>query len=336
MPFTVTRAIGILLLFCACAVAAPPAGYYSNAVGKTGQELRAALHAIIRGHRVIPYNSSSGVDTRQALRVLDEDPANTNNVLLVYAQRSEPKTNYPAVWNREHLWPNSYGLDDSGPAFSDLHNLRPEDENVNSARGNKYFERSDTNSISYRFPAHAEAPECSTDDDSWEPPPNARGDIARALFYMDLRYEGDAPGEPDLILTELLREIMSSTNLMGRLTTLLKWHLADPVSDAERLRNDLVFERYQQNRNPFVDHPEWVLSVFAPRLTMQMDAPANRIHFCWPAIYGESMALEFSSSPDFTTHRTRYGRVEGYPCLSFVMSDFALFYRTKFYRVVLP
>lgn len=146
------------------------------------------MHVIIRGHTVIPY-SSSGFDTSDALKVLDEDPANTNNVRLIYAQRSEAKTNFPAVWNREHLWPNSYGLDDRHPAYSDLHNLRAEDMSVNSSRNNLYYDLSDTNDASYRFPAHVEALQCSADFDSWEPPASVKGDIARAIFYMDVRYE---------------------------------------------------------------------------------------------------------------------------------------------------
>ena len=71
---------------------------------------------------------------------------------------------------REHQWPNSYAMDDRQPAYSDLFNLRAEDDNVKSARGNKYYDVSDMNSTSYRFPANPEAPLCSTDSDSWEPP----------------------------------------------------------------------------------------------------------------------------------------------------------------------
>ena len=62
-----------------------PPGYYAQAEGKAGAELRAALHGIVRGHRAVPYSSSSKVDTADALKVLDRDPANTNNVLLILA-----------------------------------------------------------------------------------------------------------------------------------------------------------------------------------------------------------------------------------------------------------
>lgn len=249
--------------------AAPPADYYTPAQGKAGAELLSALHEIIRGHNALPYSSTTRTDTREALRLLDEDPAQPDNVWLLYAQRSEPKATFGLTtgWNREHLWCDSCGLDGVLPAYTDLHNLRPEDTTVNSARGNKFYDVSDTNSPGYKFPAHAEALLCSTDTDSWEPPPAVQGDIARAMFYMATRYRGTASNEPALFLTDDTHLISSTTNLMGKLGTLLAWHAADPVDAVERLRNDRVYSLYQTNRNPFVDCPEWVNLTFAPAHT---------------------------------------------------------------------
>lgn len=230
-----------------------PAGYYQTAEGRSGAELRRALHLILTNASIIPY-SSPRLDTSDALKVLEEDPANTNNVILIYSRRSEPKTTFGTTegWNREHLWADSYGLDSREPAYSDLHNLRAADATVNSTRGNKFFDISDTNSPSYKRPASPEAPLTSTDSESWEPPDVVKGDIARAIFYMATRYTGDLTNEPALFTTDSTSQITSTTNLMGRFTTLLHWHFADPVDDRERLRNDLVFDRYQHNRNPFV------------------------------------------------------------------------------------
>jgi endonuclease I len=91
------------------------------------------------------------------------------------------------------------------------------------------------------------------------------------MFYMDVRYEGGTHGvtgvaEPNLILTDNASLITQSSGnasvaYMGLLATLLQWHAADPVDDRERLRNETVFN-YQGNRNPFVDHPEWVSCLF--------------------------------------------------------------------------
>lgn len=253
---------GVLVCLVLAAGLAPaqiPVGYYDSAQGKTGSELRQALHEIINDHVVIGYANAT-----DALRVLDQDPANPANVVTIYSLTSIDKLNFgtPEGWNREHLWPNSYGLDSVEPAYSDLFNLRPELWGVNSARGNKLYDASDPLDAGYRSPAHELAPLTTRDSDSWEPPAAVRGDIARALFYMDVRYEGDRPNEVDLVLTENLTLISSSAAYMGNLNTLLSWHLADPVDEAEIQRNDAVYYLYQGNRNPFVDHPEYVTEVF--------------------------------------------------------------------------
>jgi endonuclease I len=277
-----------LLCFVALCVwlsasADPPPGYYNSAEGKTGPALRQALHAIISPHRVIPYAGTAPTNTARALMILDEDPTNTNNVILIYSRRSEAKTNFalPIGWNREHLWPNSYGIDSRLPAYSDLFNLRPEDATVNSARGNKFFDQSNTNDPAYRRPAHPEAPLASTDSNSWEPPDEVQGDIARSIFYMAVRYTGRPTNEAALFLTDVLLQISSATNLMGRLSTLLQWHLNDPVDENERRRNDLIYLYYQFNRNPFVDRPEWVGAAFNPGLLIIRDGTILRLR--WPA-----------------------------------------------------
>jgi len=241
----------------------PPKGYYATASDKTGIELWSALHNIIDDHRVIKY-SSKNPDTADALAKLDADPKDSNSVILIYSRRSEPITNFgtSSGWNREHLWCNSYGIDKRGPAYSDLHNLRPADASVNTARSNKIYDISDAKNTKYRKPGHPEAKLTSEDSDSWEPPTNVRGEIARAAFYMDVRYSGDKSNENDLQLTNDLSEISSVSVFFGRLDTLLEWHIADPVDNAERVRNDLVYSDYQKNRNPFVDHPEWVVAIY--------------------------------------------------------------------------
>ena len=181
-------------------------------------------------------------------------------------------------WNREHLWPNSYGIDSREPAYSDLHNLRAADATVNSARGNKLYDVSDTNSPGYKVVGHAEAPLISTDSDSWEPPDVVKGDIARAVLYMVVRYTGDRTNEPAMFLTDTTGQVNSGTNCMARLTTLLHWHQIDPPDLSERRRNDLVFQRYQGNRNPFVDRPEWVQAAFWPVMTFTLTQGTNHAY----------------------------------------------------------
>lgn len=250
--------------------AAAPVEYYATAEGKAGSELKAALHAIIRNHHVIPYSSTS-LDTSDALKVLDQTPTNTSYVNLIYNSSNILASTFATStgWNREHMWAQSYGLDGVEPSYSDLFNLRACDENVNSSRGNKYYDTTTTNGVGYSFPAHIEAPLCSTDSDSWEMPPHERGNIARAMFYMATRYTGDVANEPALELTDNPALITTANANFGKLSTLLAWHNSDPVDASEMLRNDRIYALYQTNRNPFVDHPEWVNLMFAPAQTNQ-------------------------------------------------------------------
>ena len=274
--------------------ATEPPGYYASAQGKTGESLRQSLHDIISTGSVLHYG-----DTPDALKVLDEDPADTNNVILVYSGYSMAKTNYgpSSGWNREHLWPNSYGFDidilykTTWPPLRDLHNLRACDSTVNSARQNEYYDVSDPTDPRYMNPAHAEAPLCSTDTDSWEPRTEDKGRVARAIFYMAVRYTGDQTNEPALKLTDDSNLITNANPCMGRLSTLLRWNATYPVDAQEQLRNDRIYSLYQTNRNPFVDHPEWVNLAFAP--TLQITVAGTNLFVEWSADF-RGAALESS------------------------------------------
>lgn len=230
--------------------------YYAQAIGKTGVALRTALNeAASRGHTRMSYSA-----VWEALKYTDEDPANTNNVILIYTGRSEPKTHNASVnstdqdaWNREHVWAKSHGFPDEAQwAHTDVHHLRPADVSVNSTRGNKDFDWGGT--------AIGEAPGNLTDADSFEPRAAVKGDIARMMFYMAIRYEGnDATGVGNL---ELSDTVGTSGNLFGKRCTLVAWHRADPVSADEIRRHARIVEK-QGNRNPFVDYPAWAEEMFA-------------------------------------------------------------------------
>ena len=138
----------------------------------------------------------------------------------------------------------------SWPAYTDLHHLRPADKTVNSSRGTKDYDDGGN--------PHSEAVLCESDNNSWEPPDEVKGDIARGIFYMAVRYEGDKANEPDLELVEDVDSTQPGTPKLGQLSARIKWHQADPVDDAERARNQKIFDKYQGNRNPFIDHPEWL------------------------------------------------------------------------------
>ncbi len=223
--------------------------YYDSAEGLEGEALKTALHNIIDDHQTYSYDFA-----KTALRNTDEDPNNSNNVILMYTGRSQAKTAFGSNgddWNREHTWPKSHGsFGEVAPMGTDLHHLRPTDASVNSTRGNKDF---DNGGSQVNDTYGSGSSYCYTDSDSFEPRDEVKGDVARIIFYMATRYEGDKSGEVDL---ELVDRVDTSGPALGKLSTLLAWNEEDPVDDFERNRNNVIFD-YQGNRNPFVDHPEF-------------------------------------------------------------------------------
>ena len=235
----------------------PPSGgtspwdstYYAPAIGKTGPALRTSLHDIVDGNTKLSYDA-----VWTALKDTDQDPGNTNNVIELYTGRSIAKSNSggnAGQWNREHVFAQSRGgfTTSAGPG-TDLHHLRAEDVTVNGTRGNKDFDNGGT--------AVSGCTDCWTDGDSFEPRDAVKGDVARMLFYMAVRYEGD-DGFTDL---ELSTVSGSAVPRIGDLDILLAWNAADPVDAFEMRRNDRIHSQWQGNRNPFIDHPEWAAAIW--------------------------------------------------------------------------
>lgn len=255
----------------------PPAGYYSSTAGLSGAALKTALNEIIRGHTVIPYTSTA-TDVWNALKVLDEDPADPANVLLIYSGVSSPKSDTngdgntattTASWEREHCWPKSFGISDTGADTSDLFNLRACRRSVNSSRNNRTYGQPITTGPHAAI-APPNCPECLYDYDGgqgnvWAPRPSEKGDLARGIFYMAVRYDGRDSSTTDLEISDTPD---AANGVFSHLTTLLAWSAEDPVSEEERRRNQLIYSQFQGNRNPFIDHPEMVSQIFgsAPQL----------------------------------------------------------------------
>lgn len=256
------KTLWVLLALCSGSLAFGqiPPGYYDLATGLTGQPLKDALNDIISGHTELSYNA-----VKTALRFTDEDPNNSNNVILLYKGTSQAKTSFGGGandWNREHVWAKSHGdFGNSAPAGTDLHHLRPTDSSVNSSRGNKEFDNGGTQ--------HSEATSCYADSDSWEPRDEVKGDVARMLMYMAVRYEGES-GEIDLELSEQVNN--GAQPFHGKLSTLLAWHQSDPVSSFEMNRNNVIYNSYQSNRNPFIDHPEYVNLIWGPAVELTINS----------------------------------------------------------------
>lgn len=240
-----------------------PPGYYDDAQGLVGEELKTALNAIIDDHIEYQY-TSSGTDLWDILKDSDEDPSNPDNVILFYTGWSvdaEQEYNNGNGWSREHVWAQSHGgldPDDEGPG-TDAHHLRPCDISVNLARSNKDFDNGGEEYLKYgTIPTG-----CYSDENSWEPRDEVKGDVARMIFYMVVRYE-DYPMEIDL---EAVDEVNTAPDPEhGKLSTLLEWHQEDPPNDFEINRNEIIYD-YQDNRNPFIDHPEYVSLIWGENTT---------------------------------------------------------------------
>ncbi|MFE2436781.1 endonuclease I family protein [Streptomyces sp. NPDC059409] len=224
--------------------------YYKDAIGKTGDSLKSALHTIISDQTKLSYSA-----VWDALKATDEDPDNSGNVILLYSGVSRSKSlngGDTGDWNREHVWAKSHGDfgTSTGPG-TDIHHLRPSDVRVNSVRGNKDFDNGGS--------AVSEGGGSLTDSDSFEPRDAVKGDVARMIFYMAVRYEG-GDGFADL---EVNGQVDNGSNpYMGKLSVLKAWNDEDPPDAFEERRNQVIYDESQHNRNPFVDHPEWVESIW--------------------------------------------------------------------------
>ena len=228
----------------------PTDTYYANASGKSGPALRTALHSIIKTQTVLSY-----AQVWDALKDTDQDPNNAANVIEIYSGRSIAKSDNGGgvdQWNREHVWAKSHG--DFGTANgpgTDVHHLRPEDVTVNSDRGNLDFDNGGA--------AVNQCPDCWRDGDSFEPRDAVKGDVARMILYMAIRYEGD-DGWPNLEPNNSVAN--GSAPYIGKLSVLKAWSAGDPPDAFEQRRNQVIYDTWQHNRNPFVDHPEWVSSIW--------------------------------------------------------------------------
>ncbi|PIE89260.1 MAG: hypothetical protein CR997_12055 [Acidobacteria bacterium] len=256
--------------------------YYQSVQDSSPADLRASLHEVIKDHLLFAY-SADFTDTWDILEEADEDPLDAGNVLSIYRNHPFAKQGGGnAFYNREHTWPKSYGFPQSYQSYpyTDCHHIMIADYSYNSARSNLPYGNcsvacEEWSTTEYNGQGGAGISNWKSGEGSsgtFEVWADRRGDVARALLYLDVRYEGGNHrftgfSEPDLILTDdmsLVSTFSSNTEeaaYMGRLSALLEWHAEDPVDQMERDRNEVIYS-YQGNRNPFIDHPEWVDCLF--------------------------------------------------------------------------
>ncbi len=231
-------------------------------LSKTGNDLFLELSArVISTHSGIPYTASS-TDVWDACKLADEDPDIPANILMIYGfddtdgmpdtDRTRNKNlqdtgGGTGVWNREHVFAKSlalpqFGTDEPGPG-TDVHNLRPADRDRNSLRSNRKFTdgTGDSRIIST--------------NGGWYPGDEWKGDVARIVMYMYLRYNGNGTLVSETqcfpINVGIGDPLANDANMID---LFLRWNVEDPVSDFEADRNEALFG-IQLNRNPFIDNP---------------------------------------------------------------------------------
>ena len=226
--------------------------------------LRTKLRTELKPKGFVDYSSGLSTHCQQA----DEDPSNTNNMILFYT-RDSVKKQAAGTWNREHCWPKnkSNGNWGTSQGGTDILHLRPTYVTPNSTRSNHPYGYAHSgsklthNGMDYGW----------LNGDIFEPLDCVKGDAARIIMYMWTVYDGYSGYSP-----------LSITSVFESYNTLLEWHTMDKPDVMEGHRNDYVQNStVQKNRNPFVDHPELAWKIFGDQASSSVKAacmaayPAN-------------------------------------------------------------
>lgn len=262
------------IVFATRALAQIPSGYYDSAQGKDSVELLVALYNIIKGHTSVSYSSLhthyQSTDKKSNGKVWDmysDIPGGTPPYEFSFTS-ADQCGNYSGegdCYNREHSFPQSY-FNSASPMQSDLFHLYPTDGYVNGKRSNYPF--GEVGTATWTSQNGSKLGTCSAPGYSgtvFEPIDAYKGDFARTYFYMAARYNNvigswennDSQGNSDAILDGTSFPVYETWFL----DLMHQWHLQDSVSAKEIARNEAVYA-IQNNRNPFIDHPEWVDSIW--------------------------------------------------------------------------
>jgi len=289
----------IFCLVCSVCFGQIPVGYYTTANGLTGAPLMSALHNIIKNHTSITYAqlyaAFDSTDTKPNGEIWDiysDIPSGTPP--YVYTNDSAHRCgNYNSeadCFNREHSWPQSW-FNGLTPSYSDLFHIYPTDGWVNNKRNNySYGEVSSPTWTSLNGSKLGLNTTVGYALTVFEPINEYKGDLARGYFYMSTRYMGE----------DSLWSTSDATNksviVPWELCVLLKWHQQDVVSTKEINRNNAIY-KIQNNRNPFIDHPEWADSVFTCALTSINTIAEPQFKFSiFPNPGNEKVNIIFSST----------------------------------------
>ena len=299
--YSLKRAILLILVMTwGGLVAQIPNGYYNNATGKTGDELKTALHNIIKGHHVVSYggllDAFAYTDCKPNGKIWDiysNYEYSLSSVCGSYNGEGD-------CWNREHTWPQSWFNEQTTPR-SDLFHVYPTDGYVNGQRSN--YPYGEVNNPTYTSGNGSKLGPCVTSGYSgtvFEPIDEYKGDIARGYFYMCVRYSGEDSGWGSSGMTNKA-EIKP-----WAMTMLLRWSDEDPVSQKEIDRNNAVYG-YQNNRNPFIDHPEYARMIWDPdwqggtsySITCATGLQHGSVSAPETALEGSTVAITATPSPGY-------------------------------------
>ncbi len=277
-----------LLLLSLHLFAQPPAGYYDDAAGLSGETLQQALHNIIKGHNEVTYNSiwthfaSTDLKPNEKIWCMYSDIPGNPPYEYTYSddQCTEPTADDEGeCYNREHSFPRSWygeGGNETMPMHTDLHHVYPTDAWVNALRS--YFPLGPVSSPTTTTQNGGKLGNYTTTGYSgnvFEPIDEYKGDFARTMFYMVTRYYDLVADWPagstygDLVLDGTSHPALKQWYL----DLMMLWHENDPVSQKEIDRNNAVYA-IQNNRNPFIDHPEFVNYIWGDGLA---DEPENHV-----------------------------------------------------------
>ncbi|MCF6365841.1 MAG: endonuclease [Bacteroidales bacterium] len=259
-----TKLIVLLNLIFFTSFAQIPTGYYDTATG-TGAALKTQLYNIIKNPGVPTYTElwtafqSTDVDIYYendgtVLDMYSEKPVATDPYNFTFVtDQCGTYTGESSCYNREHSFPKSW-FASATPMYSDLFHLYPTDGYVNGIRSNlPYGPNNGEGYISQNGSKKGVCTAAGYSGTVFEPIDEFKGDLARTYFYMATCYEN--------VITGWTSDVLDGTSFpvynTWYLNIMLQWHTQDPVSQKEIDRNDAVYG-IQGNRNPFIDHPEWV------------------------------------------------------------------------------
>ncbi|MDQ1166875.1 endonuclease [Flavobacterium sp. SORGH_AS_0622] len=294
-----------LLMFTAVGFAQIPSGYYNTATD-TGYTLKTQLYNIIKGHT---DNGYAGLYTTYQTSDVDNFYENDGTVLDMYSENpsgTDPYNystgstqrcgNYSVegdCYNREHIIPQSV-FNEQSPMVADAHFITPTDGKVNGMRSN--YPHGTVSSATYTSQNGSKLGSSSVSGYSgtvFEPINAFKGDIARMYFYFATRYENTVAGYSYAMFDGSSNKVFTTAFL----NTLLAWHAQDPVSAREIARNNAIYTR-QGNRNPYIDHPEYVNQIWGGTSSTDTQAPTAPASLASTSKTATSITLAWNTSSD--------------------------------------